>query len=733
MIASKQPLLVAAQGSRWSNQRFVAATAQIFLLCLSIGIISNILINVGERKIQENWATQRYSELQAAGSFITDKVTSQAFKTQMFASSELLNNYLLLPSYEQQKQLQKNWQILVDNIPELLDIALFNSQGRFQLSTNEHFKHINIPNALLGEVQAIGGNEIFTSQIELIPIAGQLEPYLYQLVWLENPDQTIRGHLVTFNSMSNILNSIRPAYSSQNVPLIMLDSQGLIYAGVDTVSSIKHIPNTIGGALHQSHPELWQKISTGHYGQYHDKTATYVYLKIELTTNKQTPREYFLLSYIPNQLISTQFSSWRNTLITIAIILMIIGSTLIILLHLYHLEQRSRLYSIALSNRLFNRNIGCLIVNNNWRVIAANKTAITQLDKGNNGLIDRNIQRILQLSDDRYREVVTTLNALQIWQGEIVVSSEEKQRYRLTIDSKEGSYNRYFVITIDDISALKAAQYKAKIDHLLAQHAMPTTLLSADGTIIQSNNEFITQIVATTQKQQLQLTELLAADISEIWPQICQQILLQGHWKGQVKTKKNIEFTAHLKGYLDSAGEIEYIVATLEPFTSSIQFSESGELLPHRSTILINRCDLESYFNNLTKQSKEQSSLLLFDISNENILSYMSNIDQLESRQKEVEILLLKDLPAAYQMSHLQLGKLIMILPNTDADTAHYFAIKSLKNLQSMGLDDGIFVGIATYHIGLSLEQYIANAEVALQRAKQIGDQRICQAYTRGS
>ncbi len=119
------------------------------------------------------------------------------------------------------------------------------------------------------------------------------------------------------------------------------------------------------------------------------------------------------------------------------------------------------------------------------------------------------------------------------------------------------------------------------------------------------------------------------------------------------------------------------------------------------------------------------------DITAESMLSHMSDIGQLENRQKEVELKILRELPAGYQMSHWQLGKLIIILPDTDADKAHHFAIKSMSNLSDIGLSEGICMGIAAYQTGQSLEQYLSNAEVALKRAKQTGEQMICQAFTR--
>ena len=122
---------------------------------------------------------------------------------------------------------------------------------------------------------------------------------------------------------------------------------------------------------------------------------------------------------------------------------------------------------------------------------------------------------------------------------------------------------------------------------------------------------------------------------------------------------------------------------------------------------------------------------MLLDIAAEGMLSHMSDIGQLESRQKEVESQLLRELPNRYQMSRWQLGKLIIMLPDTDSDQAHYFAIDTLSKLKSNGLGDGICIGIAAYQGGQILEQFLSNAEVALKRAKQTDEQNICQAFTR--
>ncbi|MGS0730153.1 PAS domain-containing protein, partial [Shewanella sp. 0m-11] len=195
----------------------------------------------------------------------------------------------------------------------------------------------------------------------------------------------------------------------------------------------------------------------------------------------------------------------------------------------------------------------------------------------------------------------------------------------------------------------------------------------------------------------LNVIHLLSEEFSHHWPQISQQLQIQGSWKGQVFAMMNHVqdscLQATLQGYLDNSGELEYIQCSFEQAIVKHSNKDGLNSVPKRSTIFNHKDDLERYFNNLTQHCKDFSSLLMIDISAEDMLSHMSDMGQIESRQKEVEIHLLRDLPHRYQMSHWQLGKLIVVLPDTDSDQAHYFAIETLNKLNDNGLGEGICIG----------------------------------------
>ena len=736
---SLKPFLLEAQGIHWSHQRILAVAAQLSMLAITLILVTNVIITLGERRLQEEWATQRYSELQTIGTLLSDKVSFQQFRTQMFAKGELLKQYLAQPSEARLDKLLQHWDSLSDNIPELLGIALFDPNGDFKFATTYSFGSEPLPPSLLGGARNMGGNEIYTSPLEFSPVDGTLEPYMYQLAWLENPDQSIRGYLVTYNSILKMLEAIKPAFTNNKSPMMLFDTQGMLYAGLSGQKSIPQLPENLGGSLKQTNPALWREIASSNFGQFHSDEATYVYLKVELTTQYETRREYILMSYILHEDIASRFAQWQNILVVGALILTLIAAAAILLSHLYKLEQRSRQYSIELANGLFNSEMGCVIVNENGRVVSANPKAAHSLMLELDELTDRSLQRTLHLDDDAYGQVMAKLHSDDYWSGEIDLRTLGGGMLRTHVrraPKTKGKGNQYLLITFEDISELVTTQQDANLYKMLSDSAVAVALADASGQLIRVNPVF-DQLMQLNGEIHHSLANLLDNDIGNQWQRIAQQIAMQGTWQGQILSSPESRsitcLQATLKGHIDAEGEIDYFVCTLEQALSRNKNGGRTELIPHRSAILGSLSDLDRYFGSLPTSSREHASLMLIDISPQGMLSHMSDIGQLEKRQQDVEIQLLLDLPNSYQMAHWQLGKLVIILPDTDADQTHKFAINALHKLSDNGLGEGISVGIACYQTGHNLEQFLANAEVALKRAKQNGEQNIGQAFTRQS
>lgn len=731
------PLHYLTQGLHWSHQRLLAVASQLSMLVIGMIILTNIIITLGERRLQEELATQRYSELQSIGTLITDKVAFLKFRTQLFAKDERLKQYLKNPTLSQQQKLQDSWQELVQHIPELLGIALFDPQGNYKFSTASNFSKDPLASTLLSSSHNFWGKEIYTSSLEFVPLNGTLAPYMYQIAWLEKSDQSSMGYLIAYNSMVQMLESIKPAFSSNKSPMLILDNQGVIYAGISNLDPLPHMPETLGASLRQSYPRLWREMSMNNFGQFHNDDATFVYLKVELTSQQpKLHREYFLLSYIRNEDIASRFSQWQNIAIVAALILTILAAWMILLTHMYRLQHRSRQYSIDVANGLFNSDIGFILANEHARIISANSKAAESTLIPLDELADRSLQRLLNLDDVAFAQMMKQVHQNGEWSAVLSLENTEGPTLKTHIRQapRIGRGLPHLLVTLEDISELINSRKQAFLSDLLCDNTVAAALTDINGKLIKINPVF-DQLMQLNGDLNHDLASLLANDLDKQWPRIAAQISMQGLWQGQILCSPNLRHSnclqATLKGHVANDGEIDYIICTLEQACDRIRGTEPRSFVPHRSTILLNLPDLERYFTSLTIQSRNNSCLVLMDINPEGMLSHMSDIDQLEIRQQEVEIQLLLEIPTHYQILHWQLGKLVVILPDTDATRAHHFALHTMEKLNSNGLGEGISIGIASYQEGQTLEQYLSNAEVALKRAKQNNDQNIGQAFTR--
>ncbi|MCL2913564.1 PAS domain-containing protein [Shewanella corallii] len=731
--ASNQSMLLPSQGPRWSRQRLLGISAQLAMLLLLAVLFTNVMITLGEQRLRQDWATQRYSELQTVGTLLADKVNFQQFRTRIFARGELLRQYLETPSDTRKALILDHWHTLVHNMPDLLGVALYNPSGRLEFASSDIFGDARLPASLLGGNRTMGGKDIYNSPVELVANQGQLEPFMYQLAWLENPDQSVRGYLVTYNSLSRTLTSVRPAFAGKHSPLMLFDNQGLMYIGPGTHNDDK-LPAIQGESLAETYPELWQQMSGKYYGQLHEQETTYVYIKVELATQYETKRELYLVSYIKDGEVAAKFTHWRHILLTFAVVITLVSAGVIVLFHLYKLEQRSRLLNIELSRGLFNTDAGWMIVGDSGRIIKANRAAAQALKQETDALEDRSLQWALQLDDTTYREVTALLNATAYWQGEVDLSghggSTVRTRIRklMLLDQRK----EYLLVNIDNITELTQTRHEAFLYRMMTEVDTALALTDAQGKILKMSPECLS-LLQLESGQQCNLADCLDDQGQGQWQRISEQLNAQGFWRGQISCNHrgsgDAGLQASLKAIVNHEGEVEYVACSFNECSQKGLATDST--LPHRSTVLVNHSNLIRYYESLAVEARDNASVMLLDVTPSRMLSHMSDIGQLEQRANQIEIQLLRELPRNYQMSHWQLGKLIVVMPNTHPNKAHEFAEHVLHKLADLGLAEGLSIGIAANQPEQSLQNLLDNAEVALRRAKQPGEQNICQAFTR--
>ncbi|NKF51420.1 PAS domain-containing protein [Shewanella sp. WXL01] len=730
---SSKALLISSQKVRWTRKQVLSLASQLLLLNISIIIATAMFISIGERSLQDDWAQQRYSELQTVGTLTSERTDFFKFRTITFSRGELLRQYLENPTADKKQRLITQWDSLSRNIPELLGVALFSPQGKLKFSSSDEFIDLTLPPSVMDPNRAFGGNEIYSSPMAFTPINGVLEPYVYQLAWIENPDQSIKGYLVTYNSIIKMLQSVKPAFFDQASPLLLLDTKGFLYAGAGQPRPLKGMPDTLGSSIAQSYPELWQNMAQNNYGQFHSNEATFVFLKIEVSNQAEAQREYYTLSYIRHSDIADKFFEWKLVLIAVGLVISLLSSLLVILRQLYNLEGQAKVNSIYLANGLFNSENCCMLINRNGRIVTANQSAYKYVNLPEEEIVDRTLQRIFNIPEQVYQEINTIVNKGENWTGELRLNNDEKRLFHLCI-SLEPTNDRHWIVTFYDMSLFAKSQRQANRYKMLADAAVPIALTDADGKILKFNQQF-NKVMGLAESPERNIMALLGQDLQSQWHNIMTALPIQGSWSAQLlpfsKARFDQSYRLTINCQLNQDGEIDYLVFTLEEANPSSANSKGQNIIGQVGNFVMRMSDFEDKFNTLSESTRAQSNLMLIDINPDGLFSHMGDINQIEKRQKEIELALLVDIPSQYQLVSWQLGKLLIFLPETNATQTHQYAINCIKLLEENELGEGIDIGIAGYLEPQNFEQYLAKAEVALRRAKQSGDQNICQAFTR--
>ena len=737
-IPQLKSLLFSAQGITWSYQRKLALASQLIMLVLGMVILMNVLINVGERRLQNDWATQRYGELQTLGTLLSDNVSFQEFRTRTFAQSEPLNHYFDDPTDAQKQKLLGIWANLIRNIPDLLEVAVFDAQGNIEFSSSPNNFLIRLPKEVVENKRAYSGQNVYSSDIKFVPINGILEPYWYQVSWVKNHKSGREGFVVTFTSLNQTIQKIKPDIGVHHSVVSVLDTQGTIYSGNEfNKLNPNQIQVAIGGSFAQAFPDVWREIALTKFGQFHTSNATIVFLKVDLTTQGDTDRNYYLVSFVLDKDIVSRFSHWKQMMLLSSIVLTLLAGLLIIFVHRYKLEKRARGYNIELVDSLFNDEHGVLIANEKGRVVAANQAAALILNCSKDKLIERTLSRIFHLEMGEYQKLMAQYAKKGTWLSQFDLRQYGAGVVDISVKSAPSTQyleQDFFIININDVSELIHVQEREYRLKKLADSAIPVALVDHRGALIQVNNQF-DHFLRLGGRLDKTLIELFGSEIEPQWNQIQQQISLKGSWQGHLSMLadgSSINVDILLNNYAAADADNEHLICTLLPVKQDHSM-RSRETIPFRSAILVSFSDVERYFKSLEANKRLHSSMMLMEITPEGVFSHISDRGKLEKRQQDIEMRLLLELPKAYQLAQWQLGKLMIILPNTSADEAHQFALDMMKKLEEHGLADGVCVGLVVYHEGQTFAQFMDNAEVALKRAKHNGEHNICQAYTRPS
>lgn len=734
IIQKSQALLITAQGLHWSKQRLIALASQLITLVFCMFVLTAVLINIGERQLQREWANKRYSELQVLGSVFTNTSSTYQYRTNLFSDAEIIKQFIEEKSEPSLTKLNHTWAKIVSNFNEIIGISLFSQNGDFIFKTGFAIEQLTLPPHLINKKMNSVGISRYTSPIELFPIDGRLEPVMYDIAVIKNKQDQFQGYFVNYFSVNKILEDINPALPNKASAVMLFNAEGALYANRLSINTQGKLPQQLGTNLKQINPQLWRKMKRSSYGQMHGQHATYIYIKIKLNEDSLNSSDYYLLSYVPNSVISDYFSFWRYLLIVFSFMATLMGIVLLLLCHLYRLQQRSREKSLYLANNLFDRNLPSLLLNEDFRVLSANKAALSLFNTSLESLLERKFQTSLQLDDAIYADIMSQISNNHHWQGLIDLSLYGGKKLQADLKRAETYVEQpYYILSLTDISEQSVIQYQAYLSEILNDCAVATLIIQPDGKIIKTNPKF-DELLNSGSNTMISSILQLNDDIGSTWPRICEQVIMKGTWQGQLfsnlHTNNSLCLHMTLKAINNSENEISYMIATLETIIQQPTLFDRHAVIPHRTSILLNVRELEYYFESYNQVQKQNCSLMIIDISPEGMLSHISDVEQLENHQLKVEMQILRELPKHYQMCHYKLGKIILLLPETNGNQAYLFASTNVEQLKNNGLGEGIHIGITSYNHQQTFTQLIDNAEVALKRALHSNSLSIGQAFT---
>ena len=724
-------ILITHQNAVWSKKRLLSLGLQLTLLIFVLTLITRLILSAGENRLQQDWATKEYRELQTVANLLVEKVNFQKFRTQILSQSEILQNYLASPSIEGQQNIIKQWKKLQQNIPELIGMALHTTKGELDFSTHALLGKTPLPKSLLGTNAYTGTSSVYTSPMQLAHIDGEMNPFMHQFTAFENNNQQTTGYISTYNSMSKTLQNVKSAFSNPNSSLLIVDTQGQIFAGVNAQKDKSLITNMIGENLSQNYPKLWKKISKQSFGQYQNPKNIVVYLKIELAAQYEAKHEYYLISYINKSIFSEQFSLWENALVITSIILGALLACIIILFHFLQIEKIAKEFNIKFNSQLFNAKTSWLIVSEMGRIFASNKTSESTLSYTKEQLNGKMFERIINFNIFTNKEVVNSIKDTNCWHGNIPYPFDHRIKLHCFIQQIQPleSSEKYFIINLDNECEIEQQKASFTQERMLNETSAAIALISPEGDVIDANanlNKLFPLLSISSQQN----VSLVITDTKQHWHQIIDQLKDTSIYESKLKIAQTNQFI-HVTLSINKAKDhdIENIICTF--FVENNNREHVNSKVPNRSSVLTNFDYLESYFKALSSQSRDNASLLLISINPKTVLSLVSHTEDLTTRQNQVELQVLRVLPYQFQIARWMLGKLIIIMPSTTAFEAHQTAALILTALKKHNLLEGVSIGISSYQAPQTLRQLLANAEIALERAPKDIGQPIFQAFTK--
>ena len=174
----------------------------------------------------------------------------------------------------------------------------------------------------------------------------------------------------------------------------------------------------------------------------------------------------------------------------------------------------------------------------------------------------------------------------------------------------------YLLVNIDNITELTQTRHEAFLYHMMTEVDTALALTKADGTLLKYSSD-CQKLLQLEPGNSVNLADYLDDEGDAQWQRITEQLYTHGYWRGQLncghRTAATTLLHANFKAIVNHEGELDYIACQFIEYQT--QSESSDNMVPHRSTVLVNYANLQRYFNALPTHSRNAASLILLDVT----------------------------------------------------------------------------------------------------------------------
>lgn len=345
--------------------------------------------------------------------------------------------------------------------------------------------------------------------------------------------------------------------------------------------------------------------------------------------------------------------------------------------------------------------------------------------------------------DDTYQEMWRTLQAGEVWKGEIQNRKKSGELYweREIITPVKNDQGKVvnFIAVKEDITESKRQENELRLLATAFETGQATLITDADMRIEKVNRAF-TEITGYAAEEVIGKTPRLFKSgrhdlpfYAEMWD----RLLTKGHWQGEVWNRNKYgtvyPLWQSITAVYDERGDIRNFVAVSHNIAERKRIErelEKQATLDHLTGVANRRAFDVAIRQQIKQAAQHQSlfSLLIFDIDHFKAINDTHGHDAGDAILKQLADLIRQCLRQTDLLSRWGGEEFTILLPDTPLDGALQFAERVRQRVAQARFDTlqiTISIGLTQYRDGDDSERMIMRADDALYQAKRTGRNRV--------